>query len=126
MVPGLDNQHLHSSAQQGWIGSSCQFVTPVPTAQLRMAVGDRPGEIARLAKTREFLWRLAKEYEAMGCLAHAEAQLRELLSLRLASHDQRLEALCYLADVQVQVPETCLRRLAAPHFRQTAQQRLSV
>lgn len=67
--------------------------------QLRIAKG--AGADQRLAKIREFLWRLAECYERMGCLAHAEVQLRELLSMPLASTEQRLEALCFLADVQV-------------------------
>lgn len=67
--------------------------------QLRIARGG--GQPARLAKIREFLWRLAECYERMGCLAHAEAQLRDLLGMPLASNEQRLEALCFLADIQV-------------------------
>lgn len=70
-------------------------------AQLRLSQGSRPGQIEKLAKTREFLWRLAECYERMGCLAHVEAQLRELLCMSLASEEQRLEALCFLADIQV-------------------------
>ena len=69
--------------------------------QLRIARGQ--GQPARLAKIREFLWRLAECYERMGCLAHAEAQLRDLLGMPLASNEQRLEALCFLADIQVHI-----------------------
>jgi hypothetical protein len=78
--------------------------------QLRIAKGG--GQPARLAKIREFLWRLAECYERMGCLAHAEAQLRELLGMPLASNEQRLEALCFLADIQV----PCTGHAAACRF----------
>ena len=53
-----------------------------------------------MEKTREYLWRLADVYDRMACFPHAEAQLRELLDLNL-SKEQRLEALCFLADIQV-------------------------
>ena len=81
--------------------------------QLRIAKGG--GQPARLAKIREFLWRLAECYERMGCLAHAEAQLRELLGMPLASNEQRLEALCFLADIQV--PLHWARRRLLAHVR---------
>lgn len=57
--------------------------------------------MANVAKVREFLWRLAECHSRRGDLAQAEAQLRELLRMQLASHEQRLEALCFLADIQV-------------------------
>ena len=57
--------------------------------------------MANVAKVREFLWCLAECHSRRGDLAQAEAQLRELLRMQLASHDQRLEALCFLADIQV-------------------------
>ena len=59
------------------------------------------------AKVREYLWRIADAYDRMACFPHAEAMLRELLDLEL-DREQRLEALCCLADIQV-----CLRRLNA-------------
>lgn len=76
-----------------------QFENILVSFQLRIAKATGAGQ--RLPKIREFLWRLAECYERMGCLAHAEAQLRELLGMPLASEEQRLEALCFLADVQV-------------------------
>ena len=69
-------------------------------AQLRLAKGHQPGRVANLEKAREYLWRLADVYDRMACFPHAEAQLRELLDLDL-SKEQRLEALCFLADIQV-------------------------
>lgn len=66
-----------------------------------MAIGPEEGRVAKLAKAREFRWRLAECYSRQGALAHAEVQLRELLRMQLASHEQRLEALCFLADIQV-------------------------
>lgn len=49
---------------------------------------------------REYLWRIADTYERMACFPHAEAQLRELLEMEI-TQAQRLEALCFLADIQV-------------------------
>ncbi len=69
--------------------------------QHRMAVGEVEGRMANVAKVREFLWRLTECHSRRGDLAQAEAQLRELLRMQLASHEQRLEALCFLADIQV-------------------------
>ena len=69
-------------------------------SQLRLAKGHQPGRLANLEKSREYLWRLADVYDRMACFPHAEAQLRELLELDL-SKEQRLEALCFLADIQV-------------------------
>lgn len=56
--------------------------------------------MAILEKQREFLWRLGDAYEKGGHLESAEAQLIALLDMPL-SEAQRLEALCFLADIQV-------------------------
>mmetsp|Transcript_3540 Transcript_3540/g.10271 ORF Transcript_3540/g.10271 Transcript_3540/m.10271 type:complete len:1007 (-) Transcript_3540:744-3764(-) len=77
---------------------------------LRMAIGPEEGRVAKLAKAREFRWRLAECYSRQGALAHAEVQLRELLRMQLASHEQRLEALCFLADIQIKVEEGIQQR----------------
>lgn len=53
-----------------------------------------------LEKQREYLWRVADAYDKAGYLDIAETHLKELLSLEL-SKEQKLEALCFLADVQV-------------------------
>ena len=53
-----------------------------------------------IEKQREFLWRLGDAYEKGGRLDQAEAQLKALLDMPL-SEEQRLEALCFLADIQV-------------------------
>ena len=70
--------------------------------QLRLARGHVLGRVANGEKAREYLWRLADVYDRMACFPHAEAQLRELLEMNL-SKEQRLEALCFLADIQVGV-----------------------
>lgn len=59
--------------------------------------GQRP---LAVPKVPEYLWRIADAYDRMACFPHAEAQLRELLELDL-DREQRLEALCFLADIQV-------------------------
>ena len=51
-------------------------------------------------KMREYLWRGAEAYDRCGHLESAEEQLHELLECEL-SKEQKLEALCFLADVQV-------------------------
>jgi lipopolysaccharide biosynthesis regulator YciM len=58
-------------------------------------------------KQREFLWRVADSYDKAGYLDIAESHLKELLSLDLTK-EQKLEALCFLADIQV-----CLHLLMA-------------
>jgi hypothetical protein len=70
--------------------------------QLRLAKGPVPGRVANVEKAREYLWRLADVYDRMACFPHAEAQLRELMEMDLTK-EQRLEALCFLADIQVSV-----------------------
>ncbi len=53
-----------------------------------------------LEKQREYLWRVADAYDKVGYLDIAETHLKELLCLEL-SKEQKLEALCFLADIQV-------------------------
>jgi hypothetical protein len=50
-------------------------------------------------KVREYLWRGAEAYDRCGHLESAEEQLDDLLECEL-SKEQKLEALCFLADVQ--------------------------
>lgn len=53
-----------------------------------------------IEKQREFLWRLGDAHAKGGRLDLAEAQLKALLDMPL-SEEQRLEALCFLAEIQV-------------------------
>ncbi len=85
-------------------------IFPFLCVQLRLAKGHQPGRVVNLEKAREYLWRLADVYDRMACFPHAEAQLRELLDLDL-SKEQRLEALCFLADIQV-----CPRSMSASAY----------
>lgn len=62
-------------------------------------------------KVREYLWRGAEAYDRCGHLESAEEQLHELLDCEL-SKEQKLEALCFLADVQARAP--LWGRLQAP------------
>ena len=55
---------------------------------------------ALLEKQREFQWRLADAEDKKGDLAKTERLIQELLRMGLDA-EQRLEALCFLADVQV-------------------------
>ena len=61
---------------------------------------DLASEGGPLEKQREFLWRLADAYDKDGRLAQAERELKILLEMPL-SEEQQLEALCFLAEVQV-------------------------
>lgn len=54
-----------------------------------------------VAKQREFLWRLAEAQDRYGDSEAAEQQLIALLKMPLDCDEQRLEALCFLADIQV-------------------------
>ena len=56
---------------------------------------------SELAKQREFLWRAAEALDRVGDLGAAELQLKALLKMPLDSEEQRVEALCFLADLQV-------------------------
>lgn len=51
-------------------------------------------------KQREFLWRISDAYDKAGYLDIAENHLKELLEQDL-SQEQKLEALCFMADIQV-------------------------
>lgn len=62
--------------------------------------GNLATHIGVIEKQREFLWRLGDAYEKGGRLGEAEAQLQALLDMPL-SEEQRLEALCFLAEIQV-------------------------
>ncbi|EIE19817.1 hypothetical protein COCSUDRAFT_83558 [Coccomyxa subellipsoidea C-169] len=55
-----------------------------------------------MEKQREYLWRVADSYDKAGYLDIAETHLKELLSLDL-SKEQKLEALCFLADIQMKI-----------------------
>ena len=79
-----------------------------------------------IEKQREFLWRLADAFDKDGRLVEAEEQLQELLDMPL-SDEQRLEALCFLAEIQVscfasrspghrlvQLDTACMRRWRKP------------
>ena len=62
-------------------------------------------ESGPIEKQREFLWRLADAYDKDGRMAEAEQELKILLDMPL-SEEQQLEALCFLAEVQVQTEST--------------------
>jgi hypothetical protein len=63
--------------------------------QLELAAGQGNAE-----KQREYLWRVADCYDKSGHLDTADKHLKELLAMNL-SQEQKLEALCFLADIQV-------------------------
>ena len=63
--------------------------------QLELAAGQGNNE-----KQREYLWRVADCYDKAGRLDTAQGHLQELLGMNL-SKEQELEALCFLADIQV-------------------------
>lgn len=69
--------------------------------QLQLAVGSEAGRLVQPAKAREYLWRLAECHSRIGDMLPAENRLRELLTMPLSGMEQRLEALCFLADIQV-------------------------
>lgn len=60
-------------------------------------------QLCDVEKVREYLWRGAEAYDRCGHLESAEEQLHELLECEL-SKEQKLEALCFLADVQARAP----------------------
>jgi hypothetical protein len=64
-------------------------------------------------KQREILWRISDCYEQAGYLDIAENHLKELLEQEL-SEEQKLEALCFLADIQVG-RSWCLHRVLWDH-----------
>jgi hypothetical protein len=57
-------------------------------------------EVSDLPKVREFLWRLAEAHDREGDSAKAEQYLKDLLQMDLTKK-QQLEALVFLADIQV-------------------------
>ena len=65
-------------------------------------------ELCDEEKVREYLWRGAEAYDRCGHLESAEEQLHELLETEL-SKEQKLEALCFLADVQARAPTFAFR-----------------
>ena len=69
-----------------------------PRAQMGLA-----RQLCDEEKVREYLWRGAEAYDRCGHLESAEEQLHELLEAEL-SKEQKLEALCFLADVQARAP----------------------
>ena len=74
------------------------FVTPSDQAvSLQLTLAKEQG---LQEKQREFLWRISDAYDKAGYLDVAENRLKELLEQQL-SEEQQLEALCFLADIQV-------------------------
>lgn len=71
----------------------------------QLAVGTDEGRQLQPAKAREYLWRLAECYARNEDYPPAEKRLNELLGMPLAGLDQRLEALCFLADIQIKVED---------------------
>lgn len=63
-------------------------------------VAKRQGNIP---KQREFLWRTAEAQDRLGDVKEAEESLRKLIAMPLESEAQLVEALCFLADLQVLV-----------------------
>ena len=75
--------------------SSCSLTSQAVSLQLTLAK-----EQGRQEKQSEFLWRISDAYDKAGYLDIAENRLKELLEQQL-SEEQHLEALCFLADIQV-------------------------
>ena len=63
--------------------------------QLRLALNG-----GTLIKQREYFWRLAETCDRLGNMEEAEEHLKSLMDMDLTP-EQKLEALCFLADVQV-------------------------
>ena len=66
-------------------------------------------------KQREFLWRCAEAEDRLNKLSNAQDHLQTLLAMPLDSDEQRLEALCFLADVQVSLIQR-VQALLCPHY----------
>ena len=90
----------------GWKGLSsppelqgcATFIVPTNQAvSLQLTLAKEQG---LQEKQREFLWRISDAYDKAGYLDVAENRLKELLEQQL-SEEQQLEALCFLADIQV-------------------------
>lgn len=58
-------------------------------------------EQGNVPKQREFLWRTAEARDRLGDLDKAVEALRQLTETHLESEAQLVEALCFLADLQV-------------------------
>lgn len=65
---------------------------------LQLALARQQGN---LPKEREFLWRSAEALDRLGDHDKAEDALRGLTQMPLESDAQLVEALCFLADLQV-------------------------
>ena len=70
--------------------------------QLRLALNG-----GTLIKQREYFWRLAETCDRLGNMEEAEEHLKSLMDMDLTP-EQKLEALCFLADVQVKPQDGCL------------------
>ena len=81
--------------------------------QLRLALNG-----GTLAKQREYFWRLAETCDRLGNMEEAEEHLKSLMDMDLTP-EQKLEALCFLADVQVS-PQKVAWELSAPGCRAAA------
>ena len=73
--------------------------TACPLLQLRLALNG-----GTLDKQREYFWRLAETCDRLGNMEEAEEHLKSLMDMDLTP-EQKLEALCFLADVQVSPQE---------------------
>ena len=70
--------------------------------QLRLALNG-----GTLTKQREYFWRLAETCDRLGNMEEAEEHLKTLMDMDLTP-EQKLEALCFLADVQVIRQHGCM------------------
>ncbi|BDA46664.1 probable tetratricopeptide repeat protein 37 at C-terminar half [Coccomyxa sp. Obi] len=96
---------LNESALLAWEGMALlQQATGdvVEAAETLEKLLDLAATQGNLEKQREYLWRVADAYDKAGYLDIAETHLKELLSLEL-SKEQKLEALCFLADIQMKI-----------------------
>ncbi|KAK9814721.1 hypothetical protein WJX72_010484 [[Myrmecia] bisecta] len=73
-----------------------------------------------VAKQREYLWRLAETLDRAGAPEQSERQLKDLLAMNL-TQEQKLEALCFLADMQIQREHVRQERIV--HDRMVAEER---
>ncbi|KAK9918866.1 hypothetical protein WJX75_007651 [Coccomyxa subellipsoidea] len=96
---------LNPSALPGWEGlallqqATGDVVEAAETLEKMLDLATAQGN---MEKQREYLWRVADSYDKAGYLDIAENHLKELLSLDL-SKEQKLEALCFLADIQMKI-----------------------
>ena len=94
-VIGLDWKGLSSSPELQGCATLIMPTDQAVSLQLTLAKEQELQE-----KQREFLWRISDAYDKAGYLDIAENRLKELLEQEL-SEEQQLEALCFLADIQV-------------------------